>query len=696
MSPGSARIAKKVLLIGWDAADWQIIHPLVDAGLMPTLARFIEGGVIGNLATLHPVLSPILWNSIATGQNGDKHGILGFTEVDESSATLHPVRSTSRRVKALWNMLSQAGLKSHVLGWYASHPAEPLPAGVTVSNLFARATGPADQPWTLPEGTVHPPQLAETLAGLRVHPGDLDSGSLLTFIPRAAEIDQKKDRHLSMLAKTLSECVSMHMAATYLMENEEWDFLAVYYDAVDHFCHGFMSFHPPAQVGVDEKQAELYGEVVRGCYRFHDMMLDTLLRLAGPECTVMIVSDHGFYSDHQRPKMIPKHPSGPTISHRPYGIVALNGPGIRQDERLYGAGLLDIAPTVLSLFGLPAGEDMPGRVWREAVADVDWKPPARIPSWEDVPGDAGLHPPDLRAARDPEAERAALEQLIELGYVERPGEDKQKAMRTNRLDTMGNLAHVYIGSGRKELALPLLETVAREWTEQPQYVLELAQCCFHLGQTERARELLVELKDRPAFAARADFLQGQLAFESGDTAEAVRHLRCAAEQAEHARLPDLHLQIGEAFLKQREWEEARRAFEQALTIDADNAEAYHGLAVVALRQRRNADAAELALRSVGLRFYAAGAHLHLGVALARLERYERAVQAFRTCLSIQPGTIAAHRWLATIHRLSVRSVSDGARAAEHQSWARQLAERRQKKQAAAVAARAEHGAALPV
>ena len=58
---------RKVLLVGWDAADWKVIMPLVDAGKMPNLARFLEEGICGNLATLQPVLSPMLWTSIATG-----------------------------------------------------------------------------------------------------------------------------------------------------------------------------------------------------------------------------------------------------------------------------------------------------------------------------------------------------------------------------------------------------------------------------------------------------------------------------------------------------------------------------------------------------------------------------------------------------------------------------------------------------
>lgn len=99
--------ASKVLLIGWDAADWKVITPLIDQGLMPSLENFINHGVMGNLATLRPVLSPMLWNSIATGKRPNKHGILGFMEPDPQSGGFRALSSTSRKVKAIWNILTQ-------------------------------------------------------------------------------------------------------------------------------------------------------------------------------------------------------------------------------------------------------------------------------------------------------------------------------------------------------------------------------------------------------------------------------------------------------------------------------------------------------------------------------------------------------------------------------------------------------------
>src|SRR5271170_5706481 len=188
----SEPLAKKVLLIGWDAADWKIINPLMDQGLMPTLNDFINHGVMGNLATLRPILSPMLWNSIATGKRPDKHGILGFTELDPHTGGVRPVSSTSRKVKAIWNILTQRGYNAHVLGWFASHPAEPI-NGISVSDLFPSAIDRMDKEWPLPQGAIHPEGMREIFAKLRMHPEEVTQAAILPWIPRAAEIDQEKD-----------------------------------------------------------------------------------------------------------------------------------------------------------------------------------------------------------------------------------------------------------------------------------------------------------------------------------------------------------------------------------------------------------------------------------------------------------------------------------------------------------------------
>src|SRR5579862_4671677 len=180
--------SRRVLLVGWDAADWKVIHPLMDAGKMPNVERLVEHGASGQIATLHPPLSPMLWTSIATGKRPFQHGILGFTEPTPDGRGVQAVSNLSRKSKAIWNILSQNGLRSAVTGWWPSHPAEPI-RGVMVSDHFHRASAPLDAAWVLPPHTIHPPELTPTLAGLRLHPEQLTPELVERFIPLAREID---------------------------------------------------------------------------------------------------------------------------------------------------------------------------------------------------------------------------------------------------------------------------------------------------------------------------------------------------------------------------------------------------------------------------------------------------------------------------------------------------------------------------
>jgi predicted AlkP superfamily phosphohydrolase/phosphomutase/tetratricopeptide (TPR) repeat protein len=724
-------LAKKVLLIGWDAADWKVINPLLDQGLMPTLDDFINHGVMGNLATLRPILSPMLWNSIATGKRPNKHGIHGFMEPDTQNGGIRPVSSTSRKVKAIWNILTQRGFKTHVLGWFAGHPAEPI-NGISVSDLFPYATAPQDQPWPLPPGAVHPESLRDTFAELRMHPADVTEAAILPWIPRAAEVDQEKDKGLMSFAKILSENCSIHNAATWILQNEPWDFLAVYYNGIDHFCHGFMHYHPPRMEGIPEDRYEIYKDVVNGAYRFHDMMLETLLNLAGPEATVLLVSDHGFHSDHLRPRGIPAEPAGPAVQHRPFGIFCMKGQHIQQDERIYGATLLDVTPTILTLFGLPVGADMDGRVLVQAFEE----PPqiARIPSWEQEPGECGMHPSDLRM--DPAAAQAVLQQFVALGYIQPPSEDQSKAVASAVREANYNLARDYLDCGRPDDALPLLEDLAKNDPKQTRFQMHLAQCYLALSRRAEAKQILQALitadlnppeaeavkaeqpdqaeaeqvaenaqqaespqalvpetarTETPEAAAPqtampeaptsqekqpnprpwADLLMGVIHFEEGNMEAALASL-LKAEQSD-PRLPNLHLRIGETYLRQKRTDDADRAFQQALDIDGDSPEAHLGLAMVRLRQRRNEEAAEQALLAVGLQHFLPLGHFYLGVALARLGHRQRAMLAFETCLSVLPGLVAAHRWLAALHS---QPGGDLDKAIRHRSLYAQLMQHR--------------------
>jgi tetratricopeptide (TPR) repeat protein len=345
---------------------------------------------------------------------------------------------------------------------------------------------------------------------------------------------------------------------------------------------------------------------------------------------------------------------------------------------------------------------MDGRVLVQAFEN----PPqiTRIPSWEAELGECGMHPADLRM--DPAAAQAVLQQFVALGYIQPLSEDQEKAVATAVREQQYNLARSYMDSRRYTDALTIFAELTEKNPDEARFMQHLAQCYLALGKRAEAKDLLQKLlvlkpKPRPqpkqepeaekenaehgiAAAAVApetvaeeqiqaearspkpegdspaadspaepkprpwaDLLMGIIQFEEGDMDAALACLLKAESADPH--LPDLHLRIGETYLRQKRTDDADRAFQRALEIDGDSPEAHLGLAVVRLRQRRNEEAAEQALLAVGLQHFLPLGHFYLGVALARLGHRDRSALAFETALSMLPGLIAAHRWLAALY-----------------------------------------------
>ena len=489
----------RLLLVGWDAADWRLIEPLLEEGHMPHLAALIESGVYGRLSTINPPLSPMLWTSIATGKRPWKHGVLGFTEIHPLNGTVRPIFSTARKCKAVWNILHQSGKTCHVIGWWPSHPVEPL-RGCMVSNLFQQAVAPADKPWPRLPDSVHPPHLHDAFDALRLHPHAIDGDVLRYFVPRAPEIDQKSDRRLLTVAKILAECSTIQAAATLAMTQQPvWDFSAVYFDAIDHFSHAFMAYHPPRLPWVAERDFELYQEVVRAGYVFHDMMLGVLCHLAGPEATVIVLSDHGFHPDHLRPRSVPNEPAGPAAEHAPFGIFVAAGPGIKKNQAVVGATILDITPTLLTLFGLPVGRDMDGLVMTgifSSTPEISY-----IDSWEQVDGDAALLPPQAaEASSDPAHTLEALRQMQDLGYIEPGIEIQQQAAAATVRELQYNLARAYEDGGLTAQAMELYKRLWDSWPEESRFGVHLLLSQIAARQPLEARNTLALLQERKDMA----------------------------------------------------------------------------------------------------------------------------------------------------------------------------------------------------
>lgn len=623
----------KLLLIGWDSADWKIIGPLLSQGLMPSLKKLIDNGVYGNMSTMNPPFSPMLWSSVATGKTPDKHGVLGFIEVKPGSKGVRPVTTNSRKSRALWNILHNQGLKSNVVGWWPSFPAEPV-NGVVVSDKFQKVNPDPSKQSPLVKGIVHPEHIIDELKDLRMFPFEITKEHILPFIPQAAKIDQEKDNGLKAFSKILSQNTSVHNASTYLLRKTDWDFMAIYFDMIDHFCHAFMKYHPPKLSQIDQGLFDIYKDTVAGAYRFQDMMLGRVLDLIDDDTTVIIMSDHGFESGNKRIMKMPKVAAAPALDHRQFGIFVASGPNIKKNEKIFGLGLIDIAPTILHHFDLPVGKDMDGKVILEIFKNT--KPPKYIESWEKVAGDFG----ELKKEEivDAFSDEEAMEQLVELGYVERPDEKIETAVHKTRCDLKHNLARVYLGKKNYEKAKDiLLELIQeKEPIDTAPYFMDLINVFLGLKNYDAAEKYLEDFKlVKTEVKYNTYFIQAQILTGKEQHLKALKILMEAKGKKPNA---ELWFRIGSINLTLQNFEEAQTAFENAIEIESDKAKYHRGMAEALFELGEYEECAEYALTSIELVKYFPAAHYILGRALEKLGDLENAKIAYNTAASLKPKT----------------------------------------------------------
>lgn len=487
----------RVLVLALDGVDPGAVDLLVAEGKLPGFARLARDGASGRLLSREPLLSPVVWTTIATGKTPDRHGIGDFVAVAPNGEAL-PITRTLRRVKALWNMASASGRSVAIVGWWATWPAEEV-RGAVVSDhaayhfLFRQGQqgggGEAGLTW--------PPSLAAKIAPLLRRPEDLKPAELAPFVHvPAAELARPFDfaDDLSHLRWALATAFSYRDIGERLWREDKPDLEMVYIEGTDSAAHLFGHlFRARGLAGELARQQERFGGTVEAVYRLADSFVQQALGELDGNTTLVVLSDHGF-----RLGALPDDPSQTRdlrrVSerfHAPEGILYLDGPRIRPGVRLTGAGILDVAPTLLTLLGLPAASDMPGRVLEEALVPAPI--PRRIATYENGGTGAPGNPTHRTDRTDPSAAttaRAELEHLRSLGYL---GAGKKAGPKERSPASERSLADLAFARGTPEGYREAARIYARLATEQPGDGSLHASLAAALGALGRLAEAEVEL-----------------------------------------------------------------------------------------------------------------------------------------------------------------------------------------------------------
>ncbi len=643
------RTATRLLIIGWDAADWILINRLFAAGKMPNLRRLVDAGSRADLGTLEPKLSPLLWSSITTGKTADKHGVLNFVEPKPDGSGLQVSSSTTRKTKALWNILSQNGLATNVVGWYASHPAEPIKGSVTTNLLQEGEPASESMPWPLVSGTVHPESAADAVAAARQRARGFSRERLRELLPKLDEVGAG-DARVQQLAKLMAYAASIEGAAIAALArgascDESWDATMVFFDAIDTVGHHFMQFVAPRMAHVSEREQRLFGGVMDKVYEWHDAALGRILAAAGPGVTVLLLSDHGFHSDHLRPNLSDLPPERrmelESSWHRPQGVLVMSGPGVKKGADIASPTILDLAPTALALLGLGAGEDMDGRVLAEALVA---EPPARVPSWDAIDGDAGLHSAELR--QDPFEAADALQQLVDLGYMAALPSDVQGQVDLVRRESMFNLAVALMSRRRFVDAIPHFEWLVAQHPGEARYALSLANCLLAVGRFADVAVHAEKFLAHDAANIEMQMVRAAALSLAGDTAAAGAQVD-AIERQVRAK-PDMALALANLLALIGRFAQARSSYEQAKKRNPRDPAAHLGLARMQLALGGFEEAAGHALDALEITQALPEAHAVLGAALAWYGDLANARTSIDFALKHDAGQLDAERWRALI------------------------------------------------
>jgi predicted AlkP superfamily phosphohydrolase/phosphomutase/Flp pilus assembly protein TadD len=608
---------RRLLLVGWEAADWKLLHPLLDAGELPALHRLVENGASGTLLSVQPVVSAMLWTSVATGKRAWQHGVCHSSEMSaDDSGQVTPITACRRRSATLWEILAKSSRRSLVVGWPATHDEQTCHAKI-VSDRYPEPTAPPGvKPWppAVP-GTYWPEELSADLDKLRVSPDEVASDLISRYVPQWRKIDQKRDRRLGQLRVLLAADFTCQTALAQLMADEEWDFAAVRFPALGAISQIFMPCHPPRRSWVAEEEFQIYRDVVSSHYRMLDLMLRRLAELAGTEAAVVVVSTHGAPRHDFPPGSAP---NAAEARKSPFGVFVAAGDGFSPDTLLHGASVVDVAPTVLTWFGMPIGDDMEGRVLIESFSAE----PAieRVPCWESRIGMA--------------------DQLDKKVAASIRGNSLEASVRR---ESDWNFAHSCLEADRNEQALPVLTQLFLDFPERAENGHALFQCQIALGRLCEAEATLeVVLETLPA-GVMSLLPRAELAWAKHD----FRHARALVEEAQqlHPTHPDVLRRIGMLLLRLREWDKLAELAKRALLLDENDAIAWLGLAEALLRKGEAPKAAEAAQRAIALKYFLSDAHYVLARALLAQGLWPEARDAMQTLLKLQPSHRTAPAYL---------------------------------------------------
>lgn len=290
-------LADRFLIVGLDGATFDVLDPMIAAGRMPNLQRFIARGVAGVLHSTKPPITPAAWTTFMTGKGPGKHGIIDFEKYNPRENRLAFNNTFEIREKTLWELLSEKGLRVGSINVPMTYPPRPVNgfmiSGFETPSIDAEFTWPRDLKneimRVIPNYSYRTNWRRRALGGLELVRENLD------YI--AASFDQG--------VQLVRHCG----------EKFGWDVLMIVFKLVDNLQHKAWKYLDPRFNARYPREAALAAD----CFARLDDALGQLFQYAADHgATTLIMSDHGHGSLDGKAQ--------PNLLLRQWGYLRLRSP----------------------------------------------------------------------------------------------------------------------------------------------------------------------------------------------------------------------------------------------------------------------------------------------------------------------------------------------------------------------------------
>ena len=376
-----------VTILAVDGASLDYIAQRVADGRLPAFGRLLEGGVSLYLETVRPTQPAPVWTSVASGKYPPQTGIRAADRYDYGSpegviellpdhcfsqalvhfgllrATGYP--SSAVRARPLWTILSGQRVSAGVVGWPVTAPAAPL-RGFLITDGF------------------QPGAVTGTARGSAALGAPIDAVLRATAVasgPLAVRAGSVEDPPLARDAWRREVAVQ-------LRDEYRPRLLAVRYEGIDVASHLYLRHARPRAFGGSGQDGEArLAAILDRHYAFIDTEIAQALDTMGPEDVLLVVSGFGMEPIGLGKRMLARVLGEPDVpgSHEdaPDGFLLAYGAPMRSGRARLGS-IVDVAPTILYLLGLPVARDMDGIARTDLFkpAFTTTRPIAYIPTYE--------------------------------------------------------------------------------------------------------------------------------------------------------------------------------------------------------------------------------------------------------------------------------------------------------------------------